>query len=118
MECAAKLGGNEKFWAYTHRLYEVTPSVTPQTPQGLDPKRLPVIATEVGLDMGSFNECLTSGQFREKVANGYIDGVNAGVTGTPYSILITPSGTRIPIMGAQDYATIKSTIDALLAEVK
>lgn len=116
MECAAKLGGNEKFWAYTHRLYEVTPSVTSQSPTGLDQKQLPVIAAEVGLNIGSFNECLSSDQFRDKVAAGYVDGVNAGVTGTPYSILITPSGTKIPIMGAQDYTTIKSTIDALLAE--
>jgi protein-disulfide isomerase len=116
MECAAKLGGNEKFWEYTHRLYEVTPAVTQTTPAGLDPRQLPVIASEVGLNVGAFTECLASDQFRSKVDAGLVDGQNAGVTGTPYSIILTPSGGKIPIMGAEQYATLKSTIDTLLAE--
>jgi protein-disulfide isomerase len=118
LECASKLGGNEKFWAYANHLYEVTPSVTSQTPAGLDPRQLPVLAAQVGLDISSFTECLDSDQFRDKVAKGYIDGVNAGVTGTPFSVIITPSGSKLPLVGAQPYTTIKTTIDTLLAEVK
>jgi len=43
-ECAAELGGNEKFWAYLNRLMEVTPAN-----DGLDLAELPVIAAYVGL---------------------------------------------------------------------
>jgi len=118
MECAASLGGNDKFWAYEKRLYEITPSVTSQTPDGLDQKELPEIAKFVGLDVVSFNECLESNQFKDKVEADYTDGINAGVSGTPYSVIITPSGTKIPLVGAQPYQTIKSALDALVSEVK
>lgn len=114
-ECAAALGGNDAFWKYTDRIYEVS-----QSDQGitLDNKELPVIAKYVGLDTVNFNECLSSGRFKDKVDKSYLDGINAGVSGTPYSVLITPSGSKLPIVGAQSYATIKQTIDALLSEVK
>jgi len=115
MECAASLGGNEKFWSFTHTLYERTPSVTQATPEGFDPKNLPVIAKDIGLDVAAFTECLQSGRFSEKVSTSYLDGINAGVSGTPYSIIVTPSGSKIPLSGAQPYTIVKSTIDSLLA---
>ena len=43
-ECAAEMGGNEKFWAYLNRLMEVTPANN-----GLDPAELLTIAAYVGL---------------------------------------------------------------------
>lgn len=115
MECAAELGGNDKFWAFESRLYAVTPSVTGSNPQGLNPAELPNIAAYVGLDKAKFNECLSSGRYKDKVQSHYIDGVNAGVAGTPYSFLITPTGQKIPINGAQPYDSLKSAIDAILA---
>jgi len=114
MECAGYLGGNEKFWAYLKRLYDVTPSVTPSTPQGLDQKQLPEIAKFVGLDPVAFNDCVASGRFKNKVDADYTDGINAGVTGTPSSFLITPSGNTIPITGAQPYSVFQTSIDTLL----
>ena len=115
MECAGYLGGNVKFWAYLKRLYDVTPSVTPTTPQGLDQKQLPEIAKFVGLDPVAFNDCLSSGRFKDKVEADYTDGINAGVQGTPYSILVTPSGNDIPISGAQPYSVFQTAIDTLIA---
>ena len=115
LECASALGGNDAFWKFINRLYEITPS---DQGQPLDQKQLPVIAKFAGLDTIGFNECLSSGRFKDKVEKQYLDGVNAGVSGTPYSVIITPSGSKIPIIGAQSYATVKTAIDALLAEVK
>src|SRR3989344_8831460 len=57
-ECAAELGGNEKFWAYLDRLMEVTPSN-----DGLDSAELPKIAAYVCLDVTQFNTCLSSGKY-------------------------------------------------------
>lgn len=116
LECAASLGGNDKFWAFEKLLYETTPSVTSQTPNGLDQTKLPEIAKSVGIDAISFNECLTSGQFKNKVEADYLDGVNAGIQGTPYSVIITSSGKTIPINGAQPYQAVKNAIEAVLAE--
>lgn len=118
MECASAQGGNDSFWAFTNRFYEVTPSVTPQTPQGLDQKELINIAKYAKLDTVSFNECLSSNRFKRLVEKHYVDGINAGVSGTPYSIIITPSGSHIPLVGAQSYETLRSAIDALLPSVK
>jgi len=118
MECAAALGGNDKFWEYTNRLYDITPSVTSASPTGLDQKQLPEIAKYVGLDVISFNECLTSDRFAQKVEDQYLSGVNAGVSGTPYSIAVTSSGKQVPINGAQPIANVKAIIDSLLLETK
>jgi protein-disulfide isomerase len=114
LECAASIGGNDLFWAFEKKLYEITPSVTGQTPKGLDQAQLPVIAKSVGLDTATFTDCLSSGKFKDKVEADYTDGVNAGVSGTPYSVIVTPSGNKIPLVGAQPIATVKSAIDTLL----
>ncbi len=84
-ECAAALGGNEVFWKYVNRLYEITPS---DQGKSLDQKELPVIAKFAGLDAVSFNECVSSERFKDKVEAQYLDGLNAGVSGTPSSIFV------------------------------
>lgn len=114
-ECAAGLGGNEKFWAYINKFYETT-----QSDKGiaLDQSKLPEIAKSVGLDVVAFNECLTSGTYKDKVEKQYQMGVNDGVSGTPFSIITTSSGINIPINGAQPFTAIKATIDSILAETK
>ncbi|MBU6231028.1 thioredoxin domain-containing protein [Patescibacteria group bacterium] len=116
LECAASLGGNDKFWAYEKELYTVTPSVTAQTPNGLDQSQLPKIAQDVGLDPAAFSACLSSGKFKAKVDASYTQGLNAGVNGTPTSFIITPAGSDIALPGAQPYSTIKNMIDSLLTE--
>ncbi|MFA5827709.1 MAG: thioredoxin domain-containing protein, partial [Candidatus Paceibacterota bacterium] len=57
-ECANELGGNDKFWEYIDRVYEITPANN-----GLDPLELPKIATYVGLNVTDFNTCLDSGKY-------------------------------------------------------
>lgn len=108
-ECAAELGGNDGFWAFIDRLYEVTPSNN-----GLLETQLPEIAGDVGLDVTAFNDCLASGKYADKIEAQYQDAVAAGGNGTPYSVAIGADGTIIPINGAQPYASVKSTIDGLL----
>ncbi len=116
LECAASVGGNDKFWAFEKHLYETTPSVTGDTPNGLDQSKLPILAKDVGIDQKAFTDCLASGKFQSKVDADFIDGINAGVGGTPYSIVMNSSGTKIPINGAQPYSIVKATIDSLLSE--
>ncbi len=87
-ECAGSLGGNEKFWTYTNRLYEITPSVTGQTPNGLDPKELTKIAEYTKLNVNDFNNCLATEKFKEKVEADYMNGINIGIQGTPSSVIV------------------------------
>ena len=111
-ECAAELGGEDAFWKYVDKVYEVTPSNN-----GLDPAELPKIASSVGLDSNKFKTCLDSGKYAAKVEEQYQGGIKAGVTGTPGNILLnTKNGKTKLIPGAVPYDTIKSSIDSLLSE--
>ena len=112
-ECAASLGGNDVFWKFEKAFYQTTPAVTQETPNGLDQTQLPVIAKSVGLDPVAFSDCVASGQFKNKVEASYLDGTNAGISGTPYTVIITPSGSTIPLVGFVNYATVKQAVDAL-----
>ena len=110
LECAAELGGNEGFWKYTDKLYEVTPSNN-----GLDAAQLPLIAKQVGLDKAAFSACLASGKHKAKVDADLAEVVAAGGQGTPHSIVLY-GGEQMPISGAQPFEVVKSTIDTLLAK--
>jgi protein-disulfide isomerase len=97
LECAADQGGNEAFWKYTNRLYEITPSVTGDTPNGLNQAELPKIAEYAGLDVTEFNNCLATEKFKEKVEADFLDGVNIGVDGTPSSIIVLEKAFPITV---------------------
>ena len=97
-ECAADMGGNEKFWQYINRLYEITPSNN-----GLDAGQLPEIAEYVELDKDDFNECLKSEKFAQKVEDDYQDGIKSGVRGTPYTVIIAKNGSKVSVNGAFPY---------------
>lgn len=110
-ECAAVLGGNEKFWSYIDRVFEVTPANN-----GLDPKELPKIAEYVGLDKAEFEKCLASGKYAKVVEDNYQDGVATGVQGTPHSVVIASNGKKFVINGAQPIENVKKIIDLALQE--
>ena len=114
-ECANELGGNEAFWAYADRLFEVTPSNN-----RLDLALLPRIAQEVGLDRAKFEACLggdsRGGEFAAHIEADYQDARASGGTGTPFSLVIGPSGQTYPLNGAQPYAAVKSIIELALKE--
>lgn len=110
LECAASLGGNSKFWEYTNKLYDVTPSNN-----GLDEKELTNIATTVGLSSTSFNTCLQSGEFAPRVNSDIQNAQEIGIAGTPYSIIIdTEAKEYYPIEGAYPYTQVKQIIDLIL----
>jgi protein-disulfide isomerase len=108
-ECAAELGGNDKFWSYLDRLMEVTPANN-----GLDPAELPKIASYVGLDAVKFNECLTSGKYAQKIEEHVQNAVATGGQGTPWSIVIGKNGKKYPLSGAQPYESIKQLVQTAL----
>lgn len=108
-ECANELGGNEKFWAYLDRIFEVTPSNNQ-----LDLEELPKIAESVGLNKKKFEECLKSGKYADHVAEDLADATSAGGNGTPYTVLITSDGNKYPISGAQPYEVFSQAVERAL----
>ncbi len=114
-ECANELGGNEAFWTYVDKLYEITPSNNQ-----LDLNLLPKIAEDIGLSRTKFLACLDGGtdggKYANRIETDYQDAVVSGGTGTPYSIIITPSGKAYPITGAQSYTALKALVELALKE--
>lgn len=111
LECAGELGGNSKFWEYTNKIYEVTPSNN-----NLATLELTKIATQVGLSSSTFNTCLNSGQYATRVNIDVINAQELGALGTPYSVIIdTKTGEHYPVEGAYPYADVKNIIDLILA---
>lgn len=110
-ECANELGGNDKFWAYLDRLFEVTPSNNQ-----LDLNQLPEIAAYVGLDKAKFAQCLNSSKYAQRVADDLADGQSSGGNGTPWSIVIAANGKKFPLSGAQPYDSVKQLVELALRE--
>jgi len=112
-ECANELGGNDAFWAYIDRIYEITPSN-----DQLDLSLLPKIAEEIGLDRDAFEDCLAGdsrgGKYADHIESDFQDAVASGGTGTPYMVVIAPNGETFPINGAQPFAAVKSIIELAL----
>ena len=108
-ECAAEIGGNDKFWEYLDRLMEVTPSNN-----GLDSAELPKIAEYVGLDTTKFNECLSSGKYADKIQKHIDNAVATGGQGTPWTIVTGKNNKKYPISGAQSYESVKAVIEQAL----
>jgi protein-disulfide isomerase len=110
-ECVDSLGGNEKFWTFINKIYEIMPE------NGLDKKELPILAGKIGININDFNNCLVSGKFDEKIKSVYNDGLNMGIEGTPTTYIVEKGKQTIKIEGAGfSYSYLKKTIDALIKE--
>ncbi len=106
-ECAAKLGGEAKFWEFVDKIFEVTPSNN-----GLDPAMLPTIAEQIGINRDKFETCLSSGETSSIVESDYQSGLSAGVNGTPGSFILNlKTGNSETIPGAVPFDQLKNIID-------
>ncbi len=110
-ECAASLGGNDAFWAFSNKIFERTTS----NGNGFPIKNLIPLAVEIGLDESEFRRCLENGKFTARVKEDFNEGVRIGITGTPGNILLNNrSGDVIPKPGAVPYDSLKQAVDRLL----
>jgi protein-disulfide isomerase len=109
-ECAADQGGSAAFFKYIDKIYDITPSEN-----NLDLAQLPIIAKDIGINVDTFNTCLSSGKYATKITDSYNEAIKAGGQGTPY-ILITKNGSTdaVPLSGAQPYDSMRAAIDAVL----
>lgn len=115
-ECAGELGGNDAFWKYLDAIFD-RKDFTKSPYTGIDPKLLPTIAKEQGLDEKAFEECLSSGRTDAKVKADYEDGIKAGGKGTPYSVIFVKN-QKIPINeGALPFAEMKNILDTVVKEL-
>lgn len=112
-ECAAFLGGNDAFWIMHDKIFAVTTSN-----DGLDLSLLPTFAKEMGLDETKFNTCLKDRAIADKVETDYQNGLDIGVTGTPYAIMINnKTGEEIVIFKNQVPGSWGSDAENIMADI-
>lgn len=109
-ECAALLG-NAKFWDYTNKLFAVTP-----TNNKLEEGVLFTIAQDIGLEKEAFTTCLEGGSMAARVDRDLASGEQAGVRGTPHSLVLINGKLVKRIEGAESYESVKKMIDQYIAQ--
>ena len=104
-ECAADLGGNDKFWEMADMIME----------KGSDNTQLESYAAAIGLNAAKFKECLDSGTTAARIQSDTAEGSAAGVNGTPGNIVLK-NGTKESRMvsGAQPFSAFQAVIDEML----
>lgn len=106
-ECAAKLGGEDKFWEMNDKIVAENPELT----------ELNAIAKGLGLNEGDFEDCVASGETAPIVKAHVETGTKAGVRGTPGNIILNiETGEAELLAGAVPFASIQSVIDRMMAQ--
>ncbi len=99
-ECAAEQG---KFWEYHDQIFA--------NQRKLSDEDLKTYATNIGLNMETFDACYASGKFKADVVKDMREGGKIGVTGTPAFFV---NGRFLS--GAQPFEKFKPIIDEELAK--
>jgi protein-disulfide isomerase len=111
-EAAACAGDQGKFWEMHDSLFASPPTKTDG--------ELVAQAKSVGLDMGTFNACLSSGRHAAAIRESVQRIEQLGIAGTPMTLIgLTPApGQPMKVVkyiyGARPYADFKEAIDSLL----
>jgi protein-disulfide isomerase len=94
-------GEQDAYWDFHEKLYS-SKSLNQTTYQNY--------ASDLGLDIEAFSECLESGRQVEEVQADYEFAANLGVRSTPTFFV-----NGIPLVGAQPFEIFKEVIDKELA---
>ncbi len=106
-ECANEEGGNDAFWKFTDRYFELTLTNNRTDIETV----IPQIVKEIGLNTNTFDTCFKSGKFDSHIEADMANAVATGGGGTPWSIVIAPNGKTFPLNGAQPQAAIEQLIE-------
>ncbi|MBI1970964.1 DsbA family protein [Candidatus Woesearchaeota archaeon] len=102
--CARKQGGDEMYYKYHDKLFI-------GGGQALSAGTYKTYATELGLNMNKFEQCLADPSVAQEVDSDTQDGMRSGVQGTPAFFV---NGQLLS--GAQPFPAFKQMIDAELAK--
>lgn len=107
--CAFDQGGNTIFWKYIDKVFATTGSNNT-----LDASALPKIAGDLGLDVASFNTCLSSGKYTKQIESDTTKAIDAGARGTPYSLILKDGKQVDFINGAEPIEDVRLKIGSAL----
>lgn len=109
-ECVAALGGDDAFWTFVDRFFELSPSN-----DGTDLNVVfPQILKEIGIAQPDFDECIETERVVSQVDSDLNEAGASGGQGTPWSVVIGPDGEMYGVGGARSFEGMSTLIDYLL----
>lgn len=104
-ECAREQG---KFWEYQDLLFEKQSQSVIENSGIFSSENLVRVAEEIGLEKNMFEQCLSSGQYKENILRDLEEGKAAGVQGTP-----TVFVNNEKMEGSLPFETYKTAIEKI-----
>ncbi|MCI0619709.1 DsbA family protein [Candidatus Wolfebacteria bacterium] len=102
-ECIAKLSGNEAFWSFTDAAF--------LNQRQLGDAWYREQAASFGIDLSAFEGCMNDKKIVSDIQADFDEATGVGGRGTPYVVVVTPSGDLMPFSGALPYAQVSAVIE-------
>lgn len=99
-ECASEQG---KFWEMHDMLFE----------KGVE-GNYSEYAKALKLNVAKFDDCVKQSKYTSKIQEDQKDGQNAGVQGTPHTIILGPKGEKMTVSGAQPFEAVEAQLKSVL----
>jgi protein-disulfide isomerase len=106
-ECIFEQGGDDAFWNYADSVFS----------DGFDQYvgNYGELVSNLGLDVTTFNSCLESEKYADRVNSDASSGAAIGVNGTPGNFVVNlDTGEVRELRGAVPFDTVKQAIDGIL----
>jgi len=111
-ECAAAQGGTTAFFKFIDAFDAQSSTINTS-----DPSSYQALTGPLGLDAGTFEQCIANHTYQSLVDTQGQDALKAGGTGAPYTVLLIQGEPAIPIQGAFSYGQMKQIIDTVFAKL-
>ncbi|MFA4999163.1 MAG: thioredoxin domain-containing protein [Parcubacteria group bacterium] len=108
-ECVSDSKGEESFWQFMSKF-----AFQSEASSGDEKIDVKAIALSLGVDANAFDTCYSSNKFANKITDDANNGFEAGLEGTPYSVVFADNKPVGTIDGAYPLEDVKATIDSYL----
>jgi len=102
-ECIARLGTNDNFWTFIDEAFV--------NQRKLGDTWYREMALSFGIDSGAFAGCVNDKGVVADIQTDLDEATSAGGRGTPYVVVITPTGQLVPFSGALPYEQVSAVIE-------
>lgn len=104
-ECIAEQLGNNAFWQFADTVAEQKPT----TQEAVDS-----IVSAIGVNMATYESCITDGKYKDKIQTQMSLGLDAGVQGTPGNFVYNKETDNIEVLkGAVPYEQVMTAVTNL-----
>jgi protein-disulfide isomerase len=104
-ECVAEAAGNDAFWKFADSLFANQPVAS---------TRYGELARVANVPGDAFTTCYMSAAVDTRIAADRKNALDAGASGTPYSLILVAGRAPVVMDGAYPYDAVKQLVDAAL----